>query len=260
MKKLAIIYDYDQTLTTKDSSFSLTELEIGERFYDEVESYRKQSNMEMILSCLYMIWKKGKEKNNPITKKFLNHAGAKVKFFQGVETWFERINKFGAKHGFEVEHYIISSGIKEIIEGGRIANNFKKIFSSEYHYDKNGNADWPLSSVNYTNKTQFIFRISKGLLSNLNDNELNDYMEKDKRAVQYKNMIYIGDGLTDVPCMKIMKQKGGFAIAVFDQKDEKAKNLFNHGRCHRYCKADYSENSVLDRFVKERIRFLSRND
>lgn len=258
MKRLALIYDYDLTLTTEDSSYSLTEFNIGDDFYTEVETYRKESNMEMILSCLYSIWNKSKENNIPLTKAFLNNAGKRVQYFKGVETWFERINEFGKKHGFKVEHYIISSGIIEIIKGGAISNKFKKIFASEFHYNNNGEADWPLASVNYTNKTQFIFRISKGILNNINDNELNDFMEKDKRAVQYKNMIYIGDGLTDVPCMKIMRAKKGYAIAVYNKDSHKAQDLYAHGRCDRYCFADYSTGSELDRIVKKRIVDLSR--
>ena len=260
MEKLALIYDYDMTLTTMDSAFALQGYGLDKDFYRRVEEGRKDNNMEMILSYLYAIWEKAEKDKKPLTRKILEDAGKNVEFFNGVETWFERINEFGKANGFEVEHYIISSGIKEIIDGGKIAKHFKKVFSSEFHYNSEGFVDWPLISVNYTNKTQFIFRISKGILNNICDNELNEFMEKEKRAVQYENMIYIGDGLTDVPCMKLLRSKGGQAIAVYSNNKEKAKRFFDLGRCDAYCFADYSEGSELDEVVKERIRFLSRDD
>lgn len=259
MEKLALIYDYDMTLTTMDSAFALTGYGLDKDFYKRVEEERKDNNMEMILSYLYAIWAKAEKEKKPLTKEILRAAGKNVGFFNGVETWFERINEFGRQHGFEVEHYIISSGILEIIEGGPIAKHFKKIFSSGYHYNSEGFADWPLISVNYTNKTQFLFRISKGILNNINDGEVNGYMPKDQRVVKYKNMIYIGDGLTDVPCMKLLRSKNGYAITVYSNNKEKAKAFYDLGRCDQYCLADYTNGSELDKAVKNRILALEKN-
>ena len=262
MEKLALIYDFDYTLSTEDSAFFslLPSYNLLEDFYKKADAYREEKNMDMILTLLYVIWKKAKQAGRPLTKQILNDAGKNITFFNGVKTWFERINRFGLEHGFEVEHYIISSGILEIINGCSIAGNFKKIFASEYHYDEKGFADWPLASVNYTNKTQYIFRINKGILNNVDDFLLNGYMDHEKRAVQYKNMIYIGDGLTDVPCMKTMRSKKGYAIAVYSNEPKNAKELLKHKRCDKVCLADYSENSELDKAIKARILALENKN
>ena len=125
----------------------------------------------------------------------------------------------------QVEHYVISSGMKEIIEGTEISKNFKSIFACEFLYDENGNAVWPKTDVNYTNKTQFVYRINKGVLDVANDVDLNRSMPEDSKRVPFCNMIYIGDGLSDVPCMKMMKAYGGYSIAVYRKKDSKVEDL-----------------------------------
>ncbi len=256
MEKFAIIYDLDYTLTIKDSPcFSLFP-RYGieeENFWKKMEKYRKEENFEMILSYLYVLYKIAKEKGDPLTREILYNAGKDLEFYPGVLDWFDRINEFGKKHGYLIEHYIISSGAKETIEGSLIANKFKTIFATEYHYDENGYADWPLTSINYTNKTQYIFRINKGILNNADDNLLNGYMPAEKRSVHYKNMIYIGDGLTDVPCMKTMINKNGFAIAVYHGDDTLAKNLIKLNRCNAIAESDYRENSEIENIIKKRI-------
>lgn len=118
----------------------------------------------------------------------------------------------------QVEHYVISSGMKEIIEGTEISKNFKSIFACEFLYDESGNAVWPKTDVNYTNKTQFVYRINKGVLDVANDVDLNRSMPEDSKRVPFCNMIYIGDGLSDVPCMKMMKAYGGYSIAVYRKR------------------------------------------
>lgn len=258
MEKIALIYDFDFTLCSGDApTFNLFPLYgLDTSFYDEINEYGAQDNMEGNLTLLYYLYRRAKEQGKPITKKILFESGKDLTFYPGVDTWFERINKFGKENGFEIEHYLISSGILEIIEGNEISKNFKKIFASTYHYDENGNADWPLSVVNYTNKTQFIFRINRGILNNIDDNILNGYFPQERRAVPYKNMIYIGDGFTDVPSMKTMNEKKGYAIAVYSEKEETAKKLFESGRSNCACEADYREGSKLDRCIKERILSL----
>ena len=183
--------------------------------------------------------------------------GKNVELFKGVEDWFDRINEFGRANGMQIEHYVISSGMKEIIEGTTISECFKSIFACEFLYDENGNGVWPKTDVNYTNKTQFVYRINKGVLDVANDNDLNRSMPDDSKRVPFCNMIYIGDGLSDVPCMKMMKAYGGYSIAVYQNKDSKVEDLLKRGRVDYIYPADYSENTGLDITVKNIIRKMS---
>lgn len=163
--------------------------------------------------------------------------------------------KLAVKTGVAVEHYIISSGLQEIILGSRIGSRFKAVFAASFCYDKDGRAEWPASAVNYTAKTQYLFRINKGILDVTNDRDLNDYTPEYKRRVPFSNMIYIGDGLTDVPCMKMTKQKGGYSIAVHAPGDtDVADGLLTQGRADFAMVADYSAGSELESVVTELIR------
>jgi hypothetical protein len=176
-----------------------------------------------------------------------------------VLSWFDRINKYGKRYNIKIEHYIISSGMKEIIDGTKIAKYFKKIYACEYHYDKDGLADWVSVAVNYTNKTQFVFRINKGALNVYDDYGVNRYMLHEERPIPYENMIYIGDGLTDVPCMKLVKSKGGFSVAVYDDKMiMKAEELMFQNRVSFCAPADYSKYSELDKKIKGAIRDINK--
>jgi len=177
--------------------------------------------------------------------------GKDLQFFPGVIDWFKRINSIGDELGLSVEHYIISSGLREIIEGSSIYKEFKDVFACEYLYNENDVACWPKNAVNYTTKTQFLFRINKGVLDISNDNDLNTYTPEDDRPVPFRNMIYIGDGLTDVPCMKLVKINGGYSIAVFQRgKKNKVEDLITNNRVNFIEPADYSEGSDLDKTVK----------
>ena len=258
MEKFAIIYDFDYTLSTKNSfEFSLFPsygINNDSEFMNNIEEMRKECNFEMILSFLYVLVKMAKQHGKPITKEILYNAGKDIEFYPGVVEYFNKINEVGKKNGFIIEHYLLSSGLTEIIQGSKIASKFKRIFGSEFHYDENGLVDWPLNSINYTNKTQFIYRINKGILSNTDDKKLNAFMPKRKRAIKYRNMIYIGDGLTDVPCMKTMLDRNGYAIAVYNDDPTSAKSLLEHRRCNAISKADYRENSDLYKLIEKRIK------
>ena len=150
-----------------------------------------------------------------LTKKTLREYGSKVELFPGVEEWFERIRDFGSQHNVIVEHYIISSGLKEMIEGTSIAKEFEQIYASSFLFDKMEVPVWPAQAINYTNKTQFLFRIEKGVLD-VNDSGVNDYFEPEKIRVPFRNIVYIGDSMTDIPCMKLVNVNGGHSIAVYD--------------------------------------------
>lgn len=170
-------------------------------FWGEVNAMTDAEEMDNILAYMYKMVEKAKEKKVPITRDTFQEMGSKVEYFDGVKTWFERINAYGEKVGVRVEHYIVSSGIKEIIEGTEIARFFKKIYACEFMYDYNGSIQWPKFAVNYTAKTQFLFRINKGVLTidSKSADKLNRFTPENERRVPFRNMIYIGDGLTDVP-------------------------------------------------------------
>ena len=172
-----------------------------------------------------------------------------VKLFNGVRTWFKRVNTYGEKLGVQVEHYIISSGLKEIIEGTPIACEFKMIYAAEFCYDEKNVPIWPAMAVNYTSKTQFLFRINKGVLDVTEHTRLNEYTPEDRRRVPFRNMIYIGDGFTDVPCMKLVTVNGGHSIAVYQEDIKTANAMIKQGRVNFTAYADYSKGSKIEKIV-----------
>ncbi len=257
---IAIMYDFDRTLCTKDMqgysfipSLGMTESE----FWEYANNLGKKEHMDSILAYMYAMVKISKDKNIPLLREKLVDMGKNVELFDGVEQWFDRITEFGKANGMQVEHYVISSGMKEIIEGTSISKYFKSIFACEFLYDENGNGVWPKTDVNYTNKTQFVYRINKGVLDVANDNDLNRSMPEDSKRVPFCNMIYIGDGLSDVPCMKMMKAYGGYSIAVYQNKDSKVEDLLRRDRVDLIYPADYRENTGLDVTVKNIIKKMS---
>ena len=249
---IAILYDFDKTLATDDmQNFSfIPSLEISkEEFWDSTEEFTRKTGMEKVLSYMYMMIEKCKAKGIPLTKEYLNNLGKEVRFYDGVTTWFKRINTYAEEQGIKIEHYILSSGTKEIIEGTSIAKEFKKIYACEFLFDKDGIATWPKLTINYTSKTQYVFRISKGALNQLDDVGVNSRI-KSKR-IPYKNMIYIGDGLTDIPCMTLVKDKGGRSIAIYQKgKKEKVFPLIEEDRVNYICRGDYSVNSDIEKIIK----------
>lgn len=260
---IAIMYDFDKTLCTKDMQnyrfIPSLGIEVGE-FWDYTNYVQTTEKMDSVLAYMYAAVKISKEKNIPIKRSGLEENGKSIEFFPGVVEWFKRINEFAKANNVEIEHYVISSGMKEIIDGTIISSEFKNIFACEYLYDDDGNAVWPKTAVNYTNKTQFVYRINKGVLDISNDTDLNRSMPDDSKRIPFENMIYIGDGLSDVPCMKMMKSYGGKAIAVYQQLDEKVKELLRKDRVDFIYPADYSENSGLDKTVKDIIVKMSISD
>lgn len=254
MKKpvIAMMYDFDKTLCTKDMqeySFIPRVNMDSKQFWGEVTKIAEEDKMDRILSYMYYMLKRANAERVPIRKHDFMEAGKEIELFPGVIDFFERMNAYGKSLGVKIEHYIISSGLKEIIEGSSLKDKFKKIYACEFHYDVNGVADWPAVVVNYTNKTQFLFRINKGVLDVFEDERLNEFVEDIDRRIPFRNMIYLGDGLTDVPCMKLVKENGGQSIAVYTQK-EKVENLLVNRRVDFICEANYEEGSDLDQTLK----------
>lgn len=252
---VAVMYDFDKTLCTKD----MQEYSFIPRVNMEPSAFWKESGelstskkMDRILAYMYLMLRKANQADKPVHRLDFVSLGKDLQFFPGVEEWFSRINQIGADLGVQIEHYIISSGLREIIEGSSIYGYFKEVFACEFFYDVNDVACWPKNVVNYTTKTQFLFRINKGILDLSNDDDLNNYTPEDERPVPFRNMIYIGDGLTDVPCMKLVKVNGGYSIAVYQEGQRaKVEDLLRHGRVDFFALADFSEGSDLDVTVRD---------
>ncbi len=265
MKKpiVGIIYDFDRTLAIEDlQNFSFIP-SLGmkpEEFWEKTNQNSIQNGMEKILSYMYMMIEESKKRGIQLTKEYLYSLGTSVRFFPGLETWFNRINTFGLSHGVLVEHYIITSGTKEIIEGTKIAKEFTKIFGCEFLFSKDSKeAIWPKIAINYTMKTQYFFRIAKGILNQAEDDKVNE-RTKEKR-IKYRNLIYIGDGLTDVPAMLMAKEHGGKSIAVYSKgHEDKAKLLIQDERVNFVCEADYSRNSLLEKVIQLNIQQMAITD
>lgn len=258
MKRIAICYDFDKTLTPLDMQSQGFVQDIGmgiDEFWEEVDTYSVDEHIELNLTYMYKMVKAAGRVGKKLTKEYLNSLGKDIEYFPGLDTWFERINKFGKDRGVEVHHYILSSGLKEIIDGTSIVKNFDHVYASAFHYDNDGFVDWPGFVVNYTNKTQFLFRISKGVFDELDDG-VNNAMKKGDYFVPLTNFIYIGDSDTDIPCMTLMTQFGGLSVGVYNENmggKKKVEKLVKDGRIKAAVKADYSEGSEIEKVVQDAI-------
>ena len=261
---VAICYDFDKTLSPDDMQaqgfIQSVGYEISE-FWQESNILAERNDMDQNLAYMFKMMETA-EGRVLFTKDALLKYGAQVHLFPGVENWFRRIRDYGETHGVIVEHYIISSGLKEMIEGTAIAGEFEKIYASSFFYNEKGVPKWPAQVVNYTNKTQFLFRIEKGVLD-INDPGVNDAFAPEDIRVPFRNMIYIGDSDTDIPCMKLVNTYGGHSIGVYnaDTLDKtKVYKMMREGRIRYYAPADYSEDAPLDQLVKAIIDRTATNE
>ena len=258
---IAILYDFDKTLCTTDmqeydfiKNLNMT----PDEFWGEAAHVSKTNEVEKILSNMFVMIKTCKERGIPLTEEYLKSCAKNVVFFDGVLTWFDRINAYGESLGVNIEHYIISSGTYEIIQGTPIAKYFKRIYACRYMYNEQGEAIWPALAINYTLKTQYIYRISKGTLDVTDDYNLNRVQDESLRRIAYRNMIYIGDGMTDIPCMKLVKERGGKSIALYAPgNSETVKPLVDDERINYVCAADYSPDSALENIVELMIENMA---
>ena len=238
---IALIYDFDGTLAPGN-----------------------QQDADMVLTYMARMIQEAKSKGLSLRREAFRESGRKVSLYRGVKGWFERINRYGAERGIKILHYINSSGLTEIIEGTEIAHEFRKIYACSFLYDVDGIAYWPAVAVNYTNKTQFIFKINKGVESVFDSRLVNRYIPEEERPVPFKHMIYVGDGTTDIPCMRLVKNFGGHSIAVFNPEQKGARKematLIHDNRVNHVCPADYSEGEELDRLVKTIIDKMELDD
>lgn len=263
---LAICYDFDKTLSPDDMQAQGYIQSVGydvQKFWDESNDLAKANDMDNNLA--YM-WKMVQESEGRMVfnKEKLAEYGARVKLFDGVEDWFERIRAYGKTRNVIVEHYIISSGLKEMIEGTKMARAgaFEKIYASSFYFNDRGVAKWPAQVINYTSKTQFLFRIEKGVLD-INDPGVNAYFSPEEIRVPFRNMVYIGDSDTAIPCMKLVNTYGGHSIGVYDpatQNKKKVYKMMHDKRIRYYAPADYTERSELDLLVKAIIDKTAANE
>ena len=261
---IAFLYDFDKTLCTTDMqnyafipSLGMTPAD----FWAEANGFGRRNRIDGVLAYMYTMLREAEKKNLPFTRADLVDKGRGIVFFPGVEGWFRRINDYGETLGVQVEHYIISSGLREIIEGSSISGEFKEIYASEFYYDENGVPVWPKLAVNFTAKTLFVYRINKGVLDVSDDKTLNDSMPDDSKRIPFTNMVYMGDGLSDVPCMKMMRAYGGQAIAVYQEGNRQGvEDLLVKGRVDFIFPADYSEGTALDTTVKHIIQKMAIAD
>lgn len=258
---LAVCYDFDRTLTPDDMQAQGFIQSVGldvKEFWDQANELAKQSDMDNNLAYMYLMVRHAKGKFY-VTRKALNAYGAKITLYKGVEDWFGRLNAYAKERGVILEHYIISSGLREMIEGTPIAKHFKKIYASAFYFDEDGAPRWPAQTINYTNKTQFLFRIEKGCLD-INDHAgVNEYYSPENLRVPLRNFVYLGDSDTDIPCMKLVSAAGGHAVGVYDPDGDKEKvyRLMKNDRIRYFAPADYSEGGELDLLLKAIIEKTS---
>lgn len=260
----ALLYDFDKTLCTTDMqdyafipSLGMTPAE----FWAKANGFGREHRIDGVLAYMYMMIREAERKNLPFTREDLVEKGRRIELFPGVADWFRRVNAFGKTQGVRVEHYVISSGLREIIEGSSISGEFREIYASEFYYDGAGRPVWPKLAVNFTAKTQFVYRINKGVLDVSDDKTLNDSMPDDSKRVPFPNMVYLGDGLSDVPCMKMMRAYGGQAIAVYQSSNRAGvEDLLAKGRVDFIFPADYREGRALETTVKNILRKIAVAD
>ena len=274
--KVAVAYDFDGTLAPgnmQEHSF-LPKLGIAkETFWAEANSIAEAHDMDGILAYMQLMLSKAQEKGVSIQREDFMNFGRDIQFFPGVEDYFDRINAFALRHGILLEHHIISSGLREFIAGTSIARHFRNIFASGFKYDEKGVAEWAALAINYTNKTQYLFRINKGIDNSYDNTLINKHIPEEQKPVPFSRMIYIGDGETDVPAMKMVRYQGGATVAVYRTDDDPpsgkpsqyqlCKELVSHGRVDYIAQADYTEGSQLDKTIKlliDRIRILEELD
>ena len=254
---IALIYDFDGTLAAgnmQEYDFIPAVGKSNVEFWNEANHLAEMQDADQILTYMAVMIREAQAKGLSLRREAFQESGKKVTLYPGVEEWFDRINAYGEACGVQVLHYINSSGLKEIIEGTSIADKFRKIYACSFLYNVDGIAYWPGVAVNYTNKTQFIFKINKGVESVYDTKQVNKYMEEKQRPVPFSRMIYVGDGTTDIPCMKLVKNFGGHSIAVYNPKDKAKRRemntLIRDNRVNHVCPADYSDGKEMDTVVK----------
>jgi hypothetical protein len=257
MIPMAISYDFDGTLAPgnmQEYDFIPTLNMRSKQFWTSVNDLAKEHEMDQILAYMHTMLEEARKAKVPVRKSDFKNFGAHIGLFPGVKDWFKRINTYAKGKGIKLDHFIISSGIREMVEGTPIYKEFKKVYASGFMFNHNGVACWPALAVNYTTKTQYLFRINKGSLDVHDNSIINKYVPKEQRPIPFEHMVFIGDGETDIPCMRLIKDQGGHSIAVYNSGKHGAKKhaeqLIKDGRATLFTTADYREGSAIDSAVK----------
>ena len=261
---MAIAYDFDGTLADgnmQEHQF-LPDIDMkAEQFWAEVKSLTKEHQADEVLVYMNLMLRKASAAGVPVRRNDFKARGRKIKLFQGVKDWFDRITKFGKLNGVRIEHILISSGNAELFAGTAIASKFNHVYASKFIFNENDVADWPALAVNYTTKTQYLFRINKGAHDLSDNTAVNVLVPKKERPVPFENIIFIGDGSTDIPCFRLVKEQGGLSIAVYKPNAKGAQSKANEyredGRVHCVAPANYLDGKQLDRIVKAQIKSVS---
>ena len=271
MKKrptVALIYDFDGTLSPgnmQEFGFIQAIGQTPEEFWSKSNAVPEGQEVNSILSYMKLMIDEAREKGISLTRDSFVSFGRHIQLYEGVKEWFALINEYGRRHGVVVEHYINSSGQTELIEGTSIAKEFKKIFACSFWYDESGVAVWPAVAVDYTGKTQFLFKLAKGIMDISDNTKVNESQKEDDKPIPFSHMIYLGDGTTDVPCMKIVKMFGGNSIAVYSPDNQRqqdtARKLLKQNRVNFICQADYRVGSPMYEVVTTIIdKIKAEND
>ncbi len=271
---VALIYDFDGTLSPgnmQEYGFFPAINRTPDEFWQISDNIAKEQDASNILSYMKMMIVEAKKKNIPLRRETLREFGSKVELYEGVLDWFTEINNYGKKKGVITEHYIISSGLVEMIEGTEIAKEFKKIFGCSFIYNDKGEAAWPAVAVDYTAKTQFLFKINKGIFSVRDNKMVNESQLDETKRIPFPHMIYFGDGVTDVPSMKIVKMFGGHSIGIYDpsceDKKKMAQKLLRQDRVNFITPSIYTKESrtykivcsIIDKIkIENQLRILSK--
>ena len=268
LKRTALIYDYDGTLAhgnIQENSFIPSIDMTREEFWAEVKRLTKQHDADEILIYMQLCCVRRTRRNSRLHERPYVHMASPHNSLNGLDdkSWFERLNVFAADRGLALEHYILSSGTQEMIEGSLIAGAFKAIYASRYIYNENGEAEWPSLAINYTTKTQFLFRINKGINNVWDNKAINTFMPETERPIPFTRMVFIGDGDTDIPAMKMTSHYGGHSIAAYDPKRDphslwKIHTLISDGRVNFVAPADYTENAAMDILMKGILGRIAR--
>ena len=260
MKKIALCYDFDGTLCSgymQDQKL-LHDCKIEPKnFWIKVANYAKENHCDPTLAYLMLLEQQMRSAGLKVNAETFKKYGRELKLFKGVNEWFSRIKQFGKLHNIEIQHFIISSGLADVIKGCSFIKDINLVYASSYIYD-DGKGVWPKLSVNYSNKVQFLYRINKGTFDVFDQVGVNAKKEaNDSVNIPFENFIFFGDGETDVPCFSVNQKNSGKNICIYEKGNEKSfdvgKKLYSEGRVHYLLDGDYSENSEIDKLIKQFI-------
>ncbi len=261
---MAIAYDFDGTLASGNMQEHQFLPDIGmtaQAFWREVHETAKAHQADEVLVYMNLMLRKASAANVPVRREDFKARGKTIQLFEGVHDWFGRVNAYAKSKGVDLKHYLVSSGNEEIFSGTAIAKRFEAVYASKYLFDANGVAQWPALAINYTTKTQYLFRINKGVKDISDNASVNKYVPKAERSVPFENMVFVGDGATDIPCFRLVKDQGGLSIAVYTPNKkggkEKASAYLKDGRVHAVVPANYKEGSDIDKLIKAQIDIVA---